>query len=109
MEFVRTREGELGAPVEDVAQEAIDATATTYTNDAGIDVAAHLQTQLESRGLRTADEGDLAAIAAQIREGHSPHLGRHDGSLGAAPPTRTDGPTGSTGPTGSAGSTAIDA
>ena len=105
MDFVRTREGELGAPVTDVAQEAVDATATTYANDAGIDVEAHLRTQLESRGLRTADQAGLAALADRIRAGHASGLGRHDGSVDAAP---TDA-TGPTGRTGSTGSTAIDA
>ena len=81
MDFVKTREEELGAPPGDVAQEAVDATATTYTKDPSIDVEEHLRLQLESRGLMTAHEEDLARIAEGIRSGHHVALGEHDGSM----------------------------
>jgi hypothetical protein len=74
-------EGELGAPVEDVAQEAIDATATAYTNDADIDVDQHLRAQLSSRGIRAADEKWVAEAAHEIRSGHRVSVGRPDGSV----------------------------
>lgn len=74
-------EGELGAPIDDVAQEAIDATAVTYTNDAGIDVEEHLRAQLASRGIKTTDEESVAEIAHEIRSGHSVSVGRPDGSM----------------------------
>jgi hypothetical protein len=73
-------DGQLGAPVEDVAQEAIDATATTYTNDAATDVEELLRAQLASRGIAT-DEESIADIAHQIRSGHPVSVGRPDGSV----------------------------
>jgi hypothetical protein len=81
MRFEITSEsgGGLGAPVEDVAQEAIDATTTAYTNDAGIDVEDHLRAQLSSRGL-TATGETIAEIARDIRSGHGVAVGESDGS-----------------------------
>lgn len=73
------RADELGAAVEDVAQEAIDATAAAYTNDAGIDVEERLGVELWTRGLR-ASEDVRTEIAAEIRSGHQVRLGRSDGS-----------------------------
>lgn len=81
MDFVRTREGELAAPPGDVAQEAVDATTTTYANDPGIDVAEHLRAQFSSRGLQAAREEDLSQLAQRIRSGHAVRLGHHDGSV----------------------------
>jgi hypothetical protein len=83
MEFEMEPEvdGELGARVEDVAQEAIDATATTYTNDAGIDVDEFLRVQLSSRGIRAVNEEWLAETAHQIRSGHEIRVGEPDGSV----------------------------
>ena len=80
-EIAKDSEGELGAPIDDVAQEAIDATATTYSSDAGIDVEQHLRAQLASRGIQAADEESLADIAHQIRSGHRVSVGRPDGSV----------------------------
>jgi hypothetical protein len=74
-------EGELGAPVEEVVQESIDAVATTYTNDAGIDVDEQLRTQLSSRGIRAVDESWLSEVAHQIRSGHHVRVGEPDGSV----------------------------
>jgi len=74
------RSGELDAPIGDVAQEAIDATAATYASDAGIDVEEHLSVQLRSRGLR-ADAAVLAELARDIRSGHHVREGRPDGSV----------------------------
>lgn len=73
------RTDDLAAPVEDVAQEAIDATSTAYTNDAGIDVAERLTVEMRSRGLR-ADGAAIAGIAGDIRSGHAVAVGRSDGS-----------------------------
>ena len=87
MDFVLTRVEDLGARPEDVAQEAVDATATTYTNDASIDVTEHLRAQLSSRGLRAAREDELEGLAAKIRSGYHVRLGEHDGSIDASPPT----------------------
>jgi hypothetical protein len=89
MDFVMTREGELGARPGDVAQEAVDATATTYSKDPGINVEEHLRIQLESRGLRVARDEDLMTLAGHVRSGHPLVLGQHDGSV--------DGTAGSTG------------
>jgi hypothetical protein len=82
MEFEIIHEGDLGAPVEDIAQEAVDAAATTYTNAPDIDVQQHLREQLHSRGLRATTEATLDEIAATIRSGHPVELGEHDGSIG---------------------------
>ena len=41
MEFTPVGDGDLGAPVQDVAQEAIDATATRYARTPGIEVNEH--------------------------------------------------------------------
>jgi hypothetical protein len=79
-EVVRGSQHDLGAPIEDVAQEAADATALAYTNDAGIDVEDHLRAQLSSRGIAAADEATLAELARQVRSGHEPAVGRPDGS-----------------------------
>lgn len=70
---------DLGAPIEDVAREAADATGNAYTNDAGIDVVEHLRAQLASRGV-TAGEDTLQELAREIRSGHDPSFGRPDGS-----------------------------
>ena len=76
--------GELGARVEDVAQEAVDATATLYTTDGGIDVDEQLRVQLQARGL-TADADTLAELARAIRSGHHVAVGEPDGSVEARP------------------------
>lgn len=73
--------GELGARLEDVAQEAIDATATAYTADAHLDVAEFLRTQLHARGVAAADEETLAEVAHLIRSGHHVAVGESDGSV----------------------------
>jgi hypothetical protein len=74
-------EAGLGARIEDVAQEAIDATATLYTNDPGVDVEEQLRAQLSSRGVAPADEGTLSEVAQSIRAGHSVSVGQSDGSI----------------------------
>jgi hypothetical protein len=74
--------GELGARIEDVAQEAVDATATLYTEDGGIDVDEQLVVQLQARGI-TADAETVATLARGIRSGHHVSLGEHDGSMGS--------------------------
>lgn len=71
---------DLGAPIEDVAREAADATGLAYTNDAGIDVEEHLRVQLASRGL-SADPATLDELAREIRSGHGVDLGEPDGSV----------------------------
>ena len=74
-------EHDLGARIEDVAQEAIDATATLYTNDPDIDVEEQLRGQLSGRGVAAADEATLDEIARSIRAGHSVSVGQSDGSV----------------------------
>jgi hypothetical protein len=74
-------DGDLGAPVEDVAQEAIDAVAATYANDAHIDVEQHLRAQLSGRGITGADQEWIAEVAHEIRSGHPVRVGRPDGSV----------------------------
>ena len=81
MEFTQVHEGELGAPVEDVAQEAVDATATLYTRSPDIDVLETLREHLHGRGLAAASDADLEQLAESIRSGHAVALGEHDGSI----------------------------
>lgn len=83
MRFQTAHDGpdDLGAPIEDVAQEAIEAAALTYASDAGIDVEEHLRAQLSSRGLAAADESTIPEVAEAIRAGHSPSVGWSDGSV----------------------------
>jgi hypothetical protein len=73
--------GELGAPIDDVAQEAIDATAGAYTDDASIDVEEQLRVQLRARGVVAADESSISELAHAIRSGHHVSVGRPDGSI----------------------------
>jgi hypothetical protein len=80
-EVARDNQHQLGARIEDVAQEAIDATALAYANDAAIDVDQHLRAQLSSRGIAAADTETLAEIQRAIRAGHPSSVGRSDGSL----------------------------
>ena len=68
MEFTQVHEGELGARVQDVAQEAVDATET-------------LRQHLHARGLAAASDADLEQVATSIRSGHAVELGEHDGSI----------------------------
>ena len=79
--MIRGDDDDLGARVEDVAQEAVDATALTYANDPAIDVEEHLREQLESRGLATTDDETLTRLAQQIRGGHPVRIGEPDGSV----------------------------
>ena len=74
-------EGGLGARPEDVAQEAVDATATAYTNDAGVDVEQRLDAELSSRGIRAAQAQWIAETAEAIRSGHHVTVGEPDGSV----------------------------
>jgi hypothetical protein len=73
--------GDLGARIEDVAQEAIDAVAATYASDAEIDVDQHLRAQLSGRGIRAVSEKWLSEIAQEIRSGHPVRVGEPDGSV----------------------------
>ena len=81
MEFTEIH-GDLGAPVQDVAQEAVDATATRYARTPDIDVLQTLREQLHGRGLAAVSDTDLEQVAASIRAGHAVQVGEHDGSVG---------------------------
>lgn len=81
MSFEKIHEGELGAPVRDVVQEAVDATATRYARTPGIDVEQSLREQLEGRGVRATDDGVIEEIGARIRAGREVRIGEHDGSI----------------------------
>ncbi len=76
-----THDGDLGAPLMDVVQEAVDATATTYTRTPEADVEETLRQHLHGRGVRATDDAVVARIAAAIRAGHEVELGAHDGSV----------------------------
>ena len=82
MDFEMTQEGAT-TPAQDVAQEAIDATATAYTDNPGVDVEEQLRIQLSSRGVRALREERVAEIARSIRSGHHVAVGEPDGSMHA--------------------------
>ena len=81
MEFETIEGRDLGAPVRDVVQEAIDATATRYTRTPETDVEETLREQLHGRGVRATDDAAVREIAHAIRSGHEVALGEHDGSV----------------------------
>lgn len=80
-EIARDNQEQLGARIEDVAQEAVDTTTLAYTRDAEIDVEAHLRAQLSSRGIAAADDETIDELVREIRAGHDISVGRHDGSV----------------------------
>jgi hypothetical protein len=80
MDFTSVRE-DLGAPVRDVAQAAIDATATAYTRSPEVDVATTLRDHLHERGVDTTDE-TIEELATAIRSGHEVRLAPHNGAVG---------------------------
>ena len=62
--------GEIDAHTDVIAQAAIDATATAYTDDASIDVGERLCDELRSRGLSAPETEAVARLARDIRSGH---------------------------------------
>lgn len=70
MNFEMDVEYDGDARVQDVVQEAVDATATTYTRDADVDVEAQLRLELADRGARVGNEAWLRDTAREIRAGH---------------------------------------
>ena len=83
MKFKMVRDGqtELGARIEDVAQEAIDVAVLAYSNDSGTDVRQRLRIELSSRAIAAADEETLAELESEILAGQRPSVGRADGSV----------------------------
>lgn len=63
-------EGDLADGAVALAQQAIDATATAYTQDAGIDVDERLAAELRSRGIAVPADDEVAQLARDIRSGH---------------------------------------
>ena len=82
MQFETTHDGELGAPILDVLQDAVDATAIAFARSPGIDVEQTLRENLEGRGIRARSEATVHRIADRIRSGDDVRVGRHDGSVG---------------------------
>jgi hypothetical protein len=74
-------DGELAAPVQEVAQAAVDAVATAYAGDAGLDVEGQLTVELSRRGIRSVDPSWADEIAVRIRSGHHVRFGDPDGPL----------------------------
>ena len=56
-------------------QAAVDATATIYATDAGLDVVGRLRVELQQRGFDVEDEDWLADVARRIRSGHDVRVG----------------------------------
>jgi hypothetical protein len=81
MSFEKIHEGELGAPLRDVVQEAVDATVTRYARTPDVDVEQSLREQLEGRGVRATEDGVIEEIGTRIRSGHEVRIGAHDGSI----------------------------
>ncbi|GAA5116525.1 hypothetical protein GCM10023339_25360 [Alloalcanivorax gelatiniphagus] len=81
MDFEAIDDHDLGAPVRDVAQEAVDATTVLWSRSSGIDVEQSLHAELRSRGLRSVDDVTMRTLADEIRAGREVRLGRHDGSI----------------------------
>jgi hypothetical protein len=81
MSFERIHEGELGAPVRDVVQEAVDATVTRYARTPDVDVEQSLREQLHGRGVRATEDRVIEEIGARIRAGREVRIGDHDGSI----------------------------
>lgn len=81
MQFETIDHRDLAAPLLDVVQEAVDATATRYAGTPEIDVAQTLREQLDGRGVRATSDVTLDEVATAIRSGHEVRLGSHDGSV----------------------------
>ena len=56
--------------VQVAVQQAVNATATAYTEDAGLEVEGRLADELASRGVELDDDEWLSEAAHQIRSGH---------------------------------------
>ena len=56
-------------------QDAVDATATDYTEDASIDVEDTVRRELAQRGLGIDDDEWVAELAHHIRSGHPVEVG----------------------------------
>jgi hypothetical protein len=58
-----------------IVQDAVDATATDYTEDASIDVEDTVRRELAQRGLAVDDDEWVAELAHHIRSGHPVEIG----------------------------------
>jgi hypothetical protein len=56
-------------------QAAVDATATLYTEDAGLDVEQRLRMEMQERGLDVEDDPWITEVAHRIRSGHDVQVG----------------------------------
>ena len=74
-------EGELGAPLQRIVQEALAATETTYAGDPSINVEDALRDELHSRGVSSVNPAWAESAATSVRAGHEVAIG-HDGSVG---------------------------
>jgi hypothetical protein len=63
-------DGEVGGDVAALAQEAVEAASTAYTEDAHVDVEERLRTELRERGVAAVDAASVAELAHGIRSGH---------------------------------------
>ena len=64
-----------------LVQDAVDATATDYTEDAGIDVEDTVRRELAQRGLAIDDDEWVAELAHYIRSGHPVEVGADPAEL----------------------------
>lgn len=70
------------AQIRELTQQAIDATSTAYTHDAGINVEKRLRSELSTRGLEVDDDEWVAEAAHTIRSGHHVVLDTTDPGVG---------------------------
>jgi len=68
--------------VRTLTQEAVDATATAYTEDGSVDVRARLEEEMRERGLDIDDDLWLTEVARGIRSGHHVVVDDDPGSMG---------------------------
>lgn len=76
---------ETVAQVREATQQAVDATATAYTGDASIDVAARLRQELQGHGLDVDDDAWIDEVAHRIRSGHHLVVGSPEQDVGPDP------------------------
>ena len=56
-------------------QAAVDATATMYATDPGLDVEQRLRIEMQERGLDVVDDEWVSEVARRVRSGHDVRVG----------------------------------
>ena len=66
-------------------KDAVDATATMCSTDAGIDVEEQLRVQFRERGIAAPDQHRIDQLARNIRSGRAVTTGHLNGSIDGQP------------------------